>query len=143
MSSQLLIGSDHGGFDLKTRLLDWLSQHYDVRDLGTHCTASIDYPIIASLVATECIKQSSRGILICGTGIGVCIKANRTPGIRAALLYNDFSALMAKQHNDANIVCLGARTTSFNESKRYLSLWLNASFEGGRHLNRIALLDSN
>jgi len=143
MSSQLFIGSDHGGFELKTTLVNWLSQYYDVLDVGTHTATPIDYPIIASLVATECMKQSSRGILICGTGIGVCIKANRTPGIRAALLYNDFSALMAKQHNDANIVCLGARTTSIKESKRYLSLWLNATFEGGRHLNRIAMLDSN
>lgn len=138
--THLIIGSDHGGFELKRGLCEWLSTFVTLTDLGTHTNESVDYPLIAQQVATACLTQSCRGILICGTGIGVSIQANRQPGIRAAVLYSDYVAMMARQHNDANVACLGARTTTLSESKRYLSIWLQSTFEGGRHARRVAAL---
>lgn len=140
MQTQLVIGADHGGFELKRDLCEWLSTFVTLVDVGTHTSESVDYPFIAQQVAEACLRQSCRGIVICGTGIGVSIQANRQPGIRAAVLYSDYVALMARQHNDANVVCLGARTTTLAEAKRYLSIWLQANFEGGRHARRVAAL---
>ncbi|NDD67265.1 ribose 5-phosphate isomerase B [bacterium] len=138
--THLIIGSDHGGFELKSALCEWLLTFVTLTDVGTHTSESIDYPLIAQHVTAACLSHSCQGILICGTGIGVSIQANRQPGIRAAVLYSDYVALMARQHNDANVACLGARTTTLFESKRYLSIWLHATFEGGRHARRIDLL---
>jgi len=138
--TKLIIGADHGGVTLKRDVCEWLSTFATIVDVGTHTSESVDYPLIAQRVTTACLHHACQGIVICGTGIGVSIQANRQAGIRAAVLYSDYVALMARQHNDANVVCLGARTTTLAESKRYLSIWLHATFEGGRHARRVAAL---
>lgn len=141
----LAIGSDHGGKELKDAVKAFLSASYpniQVTDVGTHSTESCDYPDFGHKVAETILsKKSELGILICGTGIGISIAANRHKGIRAALVYNDFTAQMAKEHNNANILCLGARTTPENDALRYIKIWLDTAFEGGRHQNRLDKLD--
>jgi ribose 5-phosphate isomerase B len=103
----------------------------------------VDYPDIAAMVAKSVLSTPhSRGILICGTGIGISIKANRYPGIRAALVYSAFTAEMAKAHNDANILCFGGRTTSPEEALAYVGIWENTVYEGGRHTLRLQKLDT-
>lgn len=135
----LYLGSDHGGFALKNSLKSYLvSKGFTIIDEGTHNEDSCDYPDLGKKVAQSVLNTSeSLGILICGTGIGISIAANRFKGIRAALVYNDFTAQMAKEHNNANILCLGARTTDEAAAKRLIDIWLNAKFEGGRHQNRV------
>ena len=141
----LYIGSDHGALELKTQLLDFLKENNDisVTDCGTYSTDSVDYPDIADQVVARVLEtESNLGILCCGTGIGISIKANRAKGIRAALVYDEFTSQMAKEHNNANILCLGGRTTSFDDAKKYISTWLTTSYEGGRHQRRLDKLDS-
>lgn len=141
----IAIASDHGGFELKERLKDYFaSKGTPLQDLGTTGTDSVDYPDFAKKMARHILaKKADLGILICGTGIGISIAANRFKGIRAALLYSPFAAEMAKKHNNANVVVFGGRTMRFDDVVSYLETFLNASFEGGRHLNRISKIDED
>lgn len=135
----LAIGSDHGGFELKKHMIAHLeSKGIAVKDYGTYTEESCDYPDIAKTVTDAVISgECERGILICGTGIGISIAANKVDGIRAALCSDVFSAKMARQHNNANIVCLGGRVTGRELAFMIVDTFLETEFEGGRHQNRI------
>lgn len=136
----IVIGSDHGGFELKEELKAYLSElNISVADLGTQNSESVDYPDYAAKVARSIENGSAdAGILVCGTGIGMCITANKFKGIRAAVLTNEFEAEMAKAHNNANVVCLGGRVLQMETAKKLVSIWLKTSYEGGRHDRRLA-----
>ncbi len=140
---KIAIASDHGGFELKQKLIEYYAkQGVRLEDLGTHTEESCDYPLIARKMTDAILSgQADNGILICGTGIGISIAANRVKGIRAALLYNEEVAHLAREHNNANIAVFGGRMQKFEDVVRYLDIFLNASFEGGRHLRRISELD--
>lgn len=144
----MLIASDHGGYELKQRLIEHLrSQDVEFRDLGVNSEDSVDYPDFAALVAKPISTGAEKqGILICGTGIGMSIAANKFPGVRAALVHDEFTAQMAREHNDANILVLGGRVLDPDLACKIVDVWLHGSFAGGRHqnrLNKISLLDCN
>jgi ribose 5-phosphate isomerase B len=140
MSGQkIVIASDHAGFDFKASLKDQLAgQGYEVIDLGTHGPESVDYPDFAAALA-DAIREgrAERGVLICGTGIGISIAANRHPGIRAALCHDTTGARLSRQHNDANVLVLGARVTGIETAVDCLAAFLATPFEGGRHSRRV------
>ena len=139
---KIAIASDHGGFELK----EALKQHYkslDFADLGTYSADSVDYPDYARIMARTILSGAADlGILICGTGIGISIAANRYKGIRAALLYSQEAAELAKQHNNANIIVFGGRTMSVNDVIARIDTFLGATYEGGRHQHRLDKLDT-
>jgi ribose 5-phosphate isomerase B len=139
----IAIGSDHAGLGLKKHLLNWLQEHtYQVKDCGTFTSESVDYPDIAVLVAHAVAKaEFHRGILICGSGIGVCIAANKVAGIRAALCYDTISARLSREHNNANILTLGERLITPMVAQEILEVWLKTEFQGGRHVQRVEKLD--
>lgn len=136
---KISIGSDHAGFQLKNKIVDWLKEAgYEVSDKGTFSTESADYPDFAALVAKEVAEGiSDRGILVCGSGVGVTISANKIKGIRAANCYNEEIAALSRAHNDANVLALGARFVSVDLALQITKTWLEADFEGGRHQGRI------
>ena len=140
---KIAIASDHGGVDLKEIISNFLkNKNFEVVDLGTSDTTSVDYPIFADKLADNILKkESDLGILVCGTGVGISIRANRHKGIRAALLYDDEVAVMAKKHNNANVIVFGGRTMNSNDVLKRIDIFLNTEFEGGRHQKRIDLLD--
>jgi len=140
---KIAIASDHGGVDLKEIISNFLkNKNFEVVDLGTNDTTSVDYPIFADKLADNILKkESDLGILVCGTGVGISIRANRYKGIRAALLYDDGVAVMAKKHNNANVIVFGGRTMNSNDVLKRIDIFLNTEFEGGRHQKRIDLLD--
>lgn len=135
----LLIASDHGGLELKNRLIDFLRKRgIEVRDLGTDNGDSVDYPDFGVKVAeTVASGKADKGILICGTGIGMSIVANKFPGIRAALIWDEFTARMSKEHNDANVIVLGGRTVDGDKACEMVGIWLDTDFAGGRHQQRL------
>jgi ribose 5-phosphate isomerase B len=135
----IVIGSDHGGLDLKAALKNYLVRRgYTVTDAGTDNDASVDYPDFGQKVAETVVAGSADlGILICGTGIGMSIAANKVPGIRAALVTDVFMARMAKEHNNANILVLGGRVLDEQKACDLVGAWLDATFEGGRHQGRL------
>ena len=135
----LFLGSDHGGFGLKQELIRILGgSGYDVVDCGTDGPNPVDYPDIAKNVC-QLVKsrENALGILCCGTGIGMSISANKIDGIRAALCAESYSAKMARVHNDANVLCLGARVIGVELAREVVSAFLGASFEGDRHARRL------
>lgn len=137
---KISIAADHNGVELKSNIIKYLkSQKYEVFDLGPHNNAvSVDYPDYAKIVCESIIdKESDIGILICGTGIGMSIAANRRSGIRAALCTNSFMAERSRAHNDANVLVIGSNISSEEESINMLKTFLNISFEGGRHARRL------
>jgi ribose 5-phosphate isomerase B len=138
-SERIAIAADHAGVDLKAALGDVLRERgYDVLDLGTNGPEAVDYPDFAGkLAAALADGQASRGVLVCGTGIGISIAANRHPHIRAALCHNATDARLARQHNDANVLALGARTTGPEVARDCLETFLDTAFEGGRHQRRV------
>ena len=139
--ADIIIGSDHGGYNLKQAVIKHLNKKgLDVLDLGCYSLDSCDYPVIAKAVAEKVLKESSKGILICGTGIGVSITANRYDGIRASHCTDTFTARMTRMHNDSNILCLGERITGCGLALDIVDTWLNTSFEGGRHQKRIDMI---
>lgn len=142
---KMAIGSDHGGFELKEKLINhYKNQGINFSDLGTHSSDSCDYPDIADKMAESVLKgEVDLGILICGTGIGISIAANRHKGIRAAVLYDDFTAEMACRHNNANIMVFGGRTMSFEDVVRRIDIFLKTKYEGGRHQRRLDKLDED
>ena len=137
----IIIGSDHGGYNLKQAVIEHLNKKgLDVLDLGCYSLDSCDYPVIAKAVAEKVLVESSKGILICGTGVGVSIAANRYDGIRASHCTDTFTARMTRMHNDSNILCLGERITGVGLALDIVDTWLNTSFEGGRHQKRIDMI---
>lgn len=136
---KVALGCDHGGYHLKNDIIKHLeSKNIEVKDFGTYSTESCDYPDYALKVAEEVAsKNYDFGILICGTGIGISIAANKVPGIRAALCSDTFSAYATREHNDANILALGARVVGPGLALDIVDTFLNAKFEGDRHINRI------
>ena len=136
---KIAVGSDHGGVDLKEEIIKFLkSENYDVKDFGTNSKESCDYPDYALPVAEAIVaKEFDFGILICGTGIGISIAANKVPGIRAALCSDTFSAHATREHNDANILTLGARVVGSGLALDIVKTFLSTKFEGDRHQGRI------
>lgn len=133
------IGSDHGGFALKAQIIAHLNREgFEVVDIGNHGESSVDYPDYAAKLC-EAIEAGDfeRGILICGTGIGMSMAANRYRHIRAALCHESFSARMSREHNNSNVLCLGGRVLGAELAKDIVHTWLHAEFVGGRHQNRI------
>lgn len=135
----IAIGSDHGGFNLKEEIKKMLTaENVQFRDFGTHSAESIDYPEIACKVGQAVVnRECARGIIICGTGIGVSIAANKIKGIRAALCHDEFSAQMSREHNDANILTMGERVIGAGLACKIVSTWLTTEFAGGRHGRRV------
>ena len=139
MKKPIVIGSDHTGFALKEELKKLLLERGEgILDVGPDKQDPTDYPDYGSRVAEKVSSSSvERGVLICGTGIGMAIVANKYPGVRAALVLNETMARAAKEHNDANILCLPARIINAEEAKNLLKVWLDAKFEAGRHARRV------
>ena len=139
MADMIAIASDHGGFELKNALVEHLKKEgYNVADLGTHTADSVDYPDIAARMA-EAIRngEAERGILLCGTGIGISIAANRFPFIRAALVHDAFGARLCREHNNANVLVLGGRTTGPEVAFDCARFFLTTDFMGDRHARRV------
>lgn len=141
---KIVIGSDHGGFELKSQLKMWLREKkYEVIDVGCNSEDRCDYADFGFAVAEAVAGGlAGKGVLICGSGIGVCIGANRIKKARAAVLRIEEDAQLSRTHNDANIACFGARLTDFTIAKKLLHTFLTTPFEGGRHQGRIEKLDS-
>jgi ribose 5-phosphate isomerase B len=141
---KIAIGCDHGGYLLKQDILIWLEEHdIDFEDVGCYNTDSVDYPIYGEMVARLVSSgKCDKGIVICTTGIGISIAANKVKGIRCALCSDSLSAEMTRRHNDANIIAMGAGIVGPNLARRMVEVFLNTEFEGGRHARRVALLDS-
>lgn len=140
----VFVGSDHAGFTLKQPLIQRLRKEFpaiDFIDCGTDKGDSVDYPIFAEKVAIQvAANQKSRGVLICGSGLGMCIAANKIKGVRATSSWNIESARLSREHNDSNIVCLGARLISEQLAFDIVKEWLNTRFLGDRHSRRIELI---
>jgi ribose 5-phosphate isomerase B len=139
-AATIAIASDHGGYDLKQLLIDDLkAKGHEVLDLGTNGPDSVDYPDYADLMAAA-IKggKAGRGILLCGSGIGISIAANRHPELRAALVHDALTARLSRLHNDANVIVMGGRILGIELAKDCLDVFLKTEFEGGRHARRVA-----
>ena len=136
---KIAIGADHGGFELKHSLVAKLrDMGHEVIDMGTDSAASVDYPDFADQVCGRVLDGKVRfGILVCGTGIGMSMAANKYRGIRAALCDNEYGARMSREHNNANVLCLGDRVLGKGLAESIVEVWLSASFEGGRHQRRV------
>ena len=143
MPEVIPIASDHAGFELKEQLESWLKQHgYDVRDLGTDSPASTDYADYAHPLA-DMVSQGSvkRGVLLCGTGLGMAYAANRHPHVRAAVAWSPEIAELARKHNDANVLVLPSRFLSPDDAEKVLDVFLSTGFEGGRHTRRVEKIE--
>lgn len=136
----IAVGSDHGGFEIKEFIRDYFEKNgIDYKDFGTNGTESVDYPEFAEKVSRAVASdECNKGIIVCGTGIGVSIVANKIRGIRAALCHNVHYAEMSRKHNDANVLCLGGREVTSKEAIEIVKAFLNTKFEGGRHQNRLS-----
>ena len=138
---QVVIGSDHAGIELKADLVDMLAaRQVEVHDCGTFSSQAVDYPDIAELVAEKVLDLNCPGILMCGTGIGIAIAANKIPGIRAAVCLTPEMARLAREHNDANIVSIGARLLEKETAREIVNTFLYTSFQAGRHQARVEKL---
>ena len=138
----IALGADHAGYTLKEDLKAWLgSRGYETVDMGTRSPESVDYPDFAAAVALAIISgKAERGVLVCGTGIGMAMAANKVPGVRAAACTDSYTARMSREHNDANVLALGARVTARDAAIEILATWLAAPFAGGRHARRVVKL---
>lgn len=143
MGKRIALGADHAGFSLKTELAEKLREAgHDVQDLGTYDTSSADYPQFAHAVASAILEgRSELGILVCGTGVGMSMAANRNRRIRAVVCSETFSARMARAHNDANVLCIGARVVGAGLGWEIVETFLGTSFEGGRHRRRVDMIE--
>jgi ribose 5-phosphate isomerase B len=137
---RISLGSDHRGVNAKSRLVQMLAQMgHIVSDEGTHDTTSVDYPDIAAVVSRKVSRNEvDRGILICGTGIGMCITANKFSNVRAATCHDEVTVDLCRRHNDVNVLCLSGDALSDSRMDRLVKLWLETPFEGARHANRLA-----
>ena len=145
---KIAIASDHGGFDLKENIIAFLlKKGLEIDNLGAHSTDSVDYPDYGIKLAQAIIdKKFVRGILICGTGVGMSIVVNRFPGIRGTLCSDVYTAKMCREHNDSNVLIMGGRVIGVSLAMEILDIWLNTEFEGGRHqrrLDKIKKIDAN
>jgi ribose 5-phosphate isomerase B len=133
------LGADHAGFPLKEELKGWLiARGYDVVDVGTQSAEAVDYPDYAAAVGAAVTSgKADRGVLVCGTGIGMAMAANKVAGVRAAGCADAYTARMSREHNDANVLALGARVTGRDAAIEILETWLGAEFAGGRHARRV------
>lgn len=140
---KIAIGNDHSAVEFKNELVKFLeSEGYEVINCGTDTKDSVDYPVYSKSVSEAVLsKKADLGVLICGTGIGISIAANKIPGIRAALVTNEYCARLTRQHNDANIVAFGARVIGIDLAKSCLKVFLETEFEGGRHQRRINMIE--
>lgn len=141
---KIMIGADHAGFELKQKIASHLRERgFEVQDIGTHSTDSVDYPDYAFPVARAVAHGDvDRGILVCGSGIGMSMAANRIPGVRAVLASEPYAAKMSRRHNDSNVLCLGGRFLGPDLALEIVDVWLAENFEGGRHCRRVDLLDN-
>ena len=141
----IVLASDHAGLELKRHLVDWLKEHgHRCRDLGTDDDRSVDYPDSAPRVAVALVDgDAEAGVLVCGTGLGMSMAANRHPGVRAAVCHDAYTAAMARLHNDANVLCVGARVLGTGVAEQVLSVFLATAFEGGRHQRRVAAIETD
>ena len=140
---KIVLGADHGGFELKNAIKTHLeNQGYEVIDVGTKCADSCDYPIFASKLCQKIQKgEAELGILVCGTGIGMSMAANKHKGIRAACCSDTFSARLTRLHNNANVLCIGARVVGAGLGIDLVNEFVNAEFEGDRHIKRLSLIE--
>jgi RpiB/LacA/LacB family sugar-phosphate isomerase len=140
---KIALASDHAGFSEKEKLKPLLRDlGLDVADLGTVSEESVDYPDYARKVAEEVAGgRADQGLLVCGSGTGMAITANKVPGVRAAVAWSEETARLARQHNDANVLAIGARTTPTEKIPEIVRAWFSANFEGGRHANRVAKIE--
>ncbi|RXJ60626.1 ribose 5-phosphate isomerase B [Candidatus Marinarcus aquaticus] len=138
------IGADHAGIDIKAYVKELFEKKgHEVIDLGPNTKDRVDYPDFAAKVCQEVLaNEGSKGILICGSGIGMSMAANKFDGIRAALCHNEYSAKMAREHNDANVICLGERVSGYGMVEAIVDAWCKASFEGGRHTKRVEKINN-
>ncbi len=136
---RIAIGTDHRGFALRAKLVELLQKlGHEVDDIGTFTPDAIDYPDVAAQVADKVSRgQVERGILVCGTGLGMCIAANKFPGVRAAPCHDDITAELSRRHNDSNVLCLSADLLGERLIDRMIEIWLAAPFDGGRHQRRV------
>ena len=141
--TKIAIGSDHGGYNLKNKIIKFLEEKgYEIKDYGTYSTDSCDYPVYAKAVAKSVANgENEKGILVCGSGIGVSIAANKVKGVRAALCHESHSAMLSRLHNNANVLCLGERITGESLALDIVDVWLKSEYEGGRHQRRVDMLD--
>ncbi|MFA9461908.1 ribose 5-phosphate isomerase B [Thiohalorhabdus methylotrophus] len=141
---RIVMASDHGGLELRQMVLEHVRERgYEVVDLGTHEAASVDYPDYAVMAAEKLRNgEADRAVLVCGTGLGISMAANRHKGIRAAVCHNEFEARMSRQHNDANVLVLGGRVIGPGLAASIFDAWMSAEFEGGRHQNRVDKIES-
>lgn len=141
--TQIAIGCDHVGFELKTHIIEHLqSKGYGIKDFGTHSTERTDYPLFAKAVADAVTKgECEKGILVCGTGVGISIAANKVKGVRAVVCSEPYSALLSRAHNDTNILALGARVVGRDLALMIADIWLGGEFEGGRHQRRVEMIE--
>lgn len=140
----IAVGSDHAGYELKNQLMEHLKNRgYEVKDYGTYSEASCDYPDYAKQVANAvAVGEAEKGLLVCGTGIGMSIAANKVKGIRAAVLSDEFSAEATRNHNDANILCLGARVVDYAKAEKLLDIFLDTPFSAEeKHIRRISKIE--
>ena len=140
---RVIIGSDHGGFRYKETIIDYLkARNIEFFDVGTYTRESCDYPEIAQNLAKKVASgKFNRGILVCGTGIGMSIAANKVKGIRAALCGDTYSARVSRAHNNANVLCLGERVIGEHLALDIVDIWLKTGFEGGRHKRRVDMIE--
>jgi len=136
---KIAVGADHAGFPLKEKIKQWLTEEgQQVDDKGTLSLDSVDYPDYARKVGEEvAARKADRGVLVCGSGIGMSIAANKVPGVRAANAHTVYEAQMSREHNDANVLTLGARVLTDDEAHSILDMWLRTKFAGGRHQRRV------
>ena len=139
----IAIASDHGGYELKEKVKEYLrSRGIKLVDLGTHSTESVDYPVYGKACAEAVASgKADRGIVCCGTGIGISIAANKVKGVRCALCTDEHMAEMTRKHNDANMLAMGGRTTDPETALKITQVWLDTEFEGGRHQRRVDMLN--
>ncbi|MEQ1721701.1 MAG: RpiB/LacA/LacB family sugar-phosphate isomerase [Pseudobdellovibrio sp.] len=145
---KILLASDHAGIELKKNLVEALKLQNEIQDFGPHSTDSVDYPDFADLVCKNLNTSDNQpelkelGILICGSGQGMALRANKYKNIRAALVYNDEIVKLSREHNNANIICIGARYCDFETALRWINLFKNTAFAQGRHQTRVAKVSS-
>lgn len=136
---KIAVGCDHGGFELKQSIVDFLkSRDIEVVDCGTNSAQSVDYPIYGELVGRKVASgECDKGIVMCGTGIGISIAANKVKGVRCALCHNEYTAEMTARHNNSNVLAMGGRVLNADEAVKICAVWLDTPFEGGRHTRRV------
>ena len=142
--ARVTVGADHAGFALKNQLVKTLtSLGHTVKDIGTHSEDKVDYPDFGAAVAKEVsVRKADFGVCVCGSGLGIAMAANKIPGVRAAPIHDTITARLAREHNDANVVCFGARLIDLETAKESLRVFCDTSFSGGRHASRVEKLEA-